>query len=101
MLFNASYFVKSEKLIFWMIVKIITCHSKINKLIKMNNLLMHVNSVFGSCCQKVPKYFATECKGCPLNAYLFARNYFSAVNCSCKNTIKKHIVFTAEICKIT
>ena len=50
---------------------------------------MHVNPVFGCCPEKDPKYFAMECKDCPLNAYLFARDYFSAVNCSCKNTNKK------------
>ena len=55
----------------------------------MSNVLMHVDTVFGCCREKVPKYFETKCKDCPLNAYLFAKNYFSAVNCSCKITNKK------------
>ena len=66
----------------------------------MNNVSIHVNTVFRCCPEKDPNYFATECKDCPLNAYLFARNYFSAVNCGFKNANKKHIVLTADVCKI-
>ena len=70
-----------------MFVKIITCTCKIDELKK--NVSIHVNTVFGCCSEKKKKYFATRCEDCPLNAYLFLRNYFSAINCICKNVNKK------------
>ena len=69
-----------------MYAKIITCSCTIIELKKMRDVLQHTSTVFGCCTEKIPKYIATVCKKCPLNSYLFVRNYFSSANCSCINT---------------
>ena len=71
-----------------MFVNIITCSCNIEELIK-NDVLIHINTVFGCCQEQNREYFVAKCENCPLNRYLFFRNYFVAAYCSCKSVNKK------------
>ena len=51
----------------------------------------HFGRTFGCCYGQKIEYFATVYKKCPHNAFMFGRNYFAGINCSCYSANKELI----------
>ena len=71
-----------------MFVKLITCYCHLTT-IKEVDENFHYNATFGCCNDKEVKHFASVCKSCPYNSYMFQRNYFASINCGCEKIDKR------------